>query len=105
MIFSVNTLIKSVIIQSNLFLWAFHGQKFSFSNETTREIIFEHQCGGSNRIWDFYIPSGDNVDIRDVTHRAWFMYVSKSQVWFSKSNANEDALSTCRGEGFAKSYK
>lgn len=95
------------MLQSNLFLWGFHSKTFRFWNETTGELIFEHNCGGANRIWDFYLPPGtessspldttslngetrlipntlsgtkESSPIRDVTQGAWLMYTSKSEV-------------------------
>ena len=98
------------MLQSNLFLWGFHSKTFRFWNETTGELIFEHNCGGANRIWDFYLPPGtesslpldttssngetrlipkslsgteESTPIRDVTQGAWLMYTSKSEVHLS----------------------
>jgi hypothetical protein len=46
----------------------------------TGESIFEHPCGGANRIWEFYVPSLGNVDIYDFTKRVWLVYASKAEV-------------------------
>ena len=92
------------MVQSNLLLWGFHSKTFKFWNENTGELIFEHNCGGANRIWDFYLPT-ETVDnhtvsvngevglvsnkvlerkefegLREVSQGAWLMYTSKSEV-------------------------
>ena len=72
---------QSLMVNSNLFLWGFHGKKFRFWNETTGELAFEHTSGGANRIWDFYVPSeacGDHL--ADAVRKAWFVYTSKAEV-------------------------
>src|SRR5579859_452624 len=92
------------MVHSNLFLWGIHSKTFSFWNETTGELIFEHNCGGANRIWDFYVPeespSQDTIsvngeldhvprntrDLHAVTQGAWLMYTSKSEVFQSPSH-------------------
>jgi hypothetical protein len=61
-----------------LLLWGFCSKKFLFWNETTGELIFEHNSGGANRIWDFYIPS--TSDLNDAVRAAWFAYTSKGEV-------------------------
>lgn len=90
------------MVQSNLLLWGFHSKIFSLWNESTGELIFEHNCGGANRIWDFYLPdetqhrpskgvilmNGEVMDlsrkfqdVHAVTRSAWLMYTSKSEVY------------------------
>ena len=50
-------------------------------NETTGELIFEHNALGANRVWDFYLPPHtSSTDLRDITSRAWLVYTSKSEV-------------------------
>jgi hypothetical protein len=89
------------MVQSNLLLWGFHSKTFRFWNENTGELVFEHNCGGANRIWDFYLPAEtlDNQTIsvngevglvsnnglefkglREVSQGVWLMYTSKSEV-------------------------
>jgi len=68
------------MIDANLLLWGFHSKKFSFWNETTGELIFEHQSGGANRIWDFYIPREAKATLRDAITGSWFVYTSKGEV-------------------------
>jgi hypothetical protein len=66
---------------SNLLLWGFDARKFSFWNESTGELIFEHDCGGANRIWDFYLPTNtSSAGIQDSTRGSWLVYTSKSEV-------------------------
>jgi hypothetical protein len=75
------TNLQSSMINSSLLLWGFDTKTFSFWNETTGELIFEHNTGGANRIWDFYLPSNaTSTDIHDSTRRAWLVYTSKSEV-------------------------
>jgi hypothetical protein len=69
---------QSAVVQDNLLLWGFHAKKFTFWNETTGELIFEHHSGGANRIWDFYVPA--TIDLHEAIHSSWLVYTSKSQV-------------------------
>jgi hypothetical protein len=73
------------VINSDLLLWGFQSKKFCFWNETSGELIFEHQCGGANRIWDFYIPSYLNAsDIRSMVRQSWLVYTSKAELHFRR---------------------
>lgn len=48
-------------------------------------MIFEHNSGGANRIWDFYLPTNTcSTDTRDLARRAWLVYAGKSKVHFRR---------------------